>query len=248
MDNFMGHLKYLSTIEKIEGEVSRTIRTNHTRELKVVDTALDQILLGLNDFGSRKERPDNRLESARLFLGTRSWNSLRSAVQMLERGYYQQAMTLVRMAKENQLVALDAENHPQTLVALLCGKGRIDRFGKMAKRVSAKAKEVWDDDYGRLSSFGAHPRIESMQGLVSTDPSGDFTLQVGGHYDVIWVNVLLYDLLGELVFLFETTAKLTHSVESDWATRSLSLLDEVISLRRQTDEWAANQLGESTLF
>ena len=244
----MHNLRYLKTIEVNDERIASTIRTNHARKLEVVDATLDQILIGLNDFGSRKERPDYRLESVRLFLGTRSWNSLRSAVQVLERGYYQQAMTLVRMAKENQLVALDAENHPQTLAALLCGKGRIDSFGKMAKRVSAKAKEVWDDDYGRLSSFGAHPRIESMQGLVSTDPSGDFTLQVGGHYDVMWMNVLLYDLLGELVFLFETTAKLTHSVESDWASRSLSLLDEVISLRRQIDEWAANQLGESALF
>lgn len=110
---------HIRAIERIEDEVASTILANHARELAVVDDALNQIIIGFNDFSSRKGKPDNPLESARIFLAIRSFNSLRTARQTLERGYYQQAMTLVRMAMEDQLVAEDAETHTPTLDALL---------------------------------------------------------------------------------------------------------------------------------
>lgn len=118
---------YMETIERIEDEVAFTILANHARDLAVVDAALNQIIIGFNDFSSRKGNPDNRLESVRIFLAIRSFNSLRTARQTLERGYYQQAMTLVRMAMEDQLVAEDAEAYTPTLDALLDGNGKIGR-------------------------------------------------------------------------------------------------------------------------
>ena len=245
----MDDLSYLNRIEEIENEVASTIRMNHAREFEIVDAALDQTLLGLNEFGSRKERPDNRLESARLFLAVRSFNSLRIARQTLERGYYQQALTLVRMAMEDQLVAEDAENHPPTLTALLEGEGKIGKrdlaLQKMAERVSPKAREVWDANYGTVSKRAAHPRLESMQGLTATGPDGQTTLWPGSQYDEVEVRIVLYYVLRELALVFATVAKLTCSVGSDWANRSISTLDKVNSLWRQIDEWAAEQLGES---
>ena len=63
----------------------------------MVEAALDQALCGLSEFDAQKQKPDNRLESAMLFLATRSFNSIRTAMRVLELGYYQQAEALVRM-------------------------------------------------------------------------------------------------------------------------------------------------------
>ena len=240
---------YLLSIDKTDDQAASTIRARHGRELDAAEAALDDILRGLSDFGAQKRKPDNRIESARLFLATRSFNSLRTAIQVLERGYYQQAMALVRMAKEDQLVAQDIENNPPTLAALLDGKDKLGKgtltFGKMAERVSTKAKRVWDDDYGMLSEYGAHTRLKSLRELVTTDPNGQILLQAGGRYDEMWVNVVLYYALRELVQVFATVAKLTAFAGIDWAPGAMSTLAEVDSLWRRIDQRAREQLEES---
>ena len=114
--------RYMRVIELNEIDVATQIRMTHGRELEVVDAALGQILQGLDAFAYVKQRPDSRLGNAQMFLAVRSFNSLHTARQLLERGYYQQASTLVRMAMEDQLVAEDAETHPPTLDALLDAK------------------------------------------------------------------------------------------------------------------------------
>ena len=239
---------HIRAIERIEDEVASTILANHARELAVVDDALNQIIIGFNDFSSRKGKPDNPLESARIFLAIRSFNSLRTARQTLERGYYQQAMTLVRMAMEDQLVAEDAETHTPTLDALLDGKGKISRgnlaLTKMAERISPKAKEAWDSDYRFASEYAAHPRERSLRGLISTGPEGQINLQAGSHYDEVEVNAVLYYLLRELVLVMNTTAKLTAGAGSDWADRSTRLLRDVTCLCRQIDAWGRQKLED----
>ena len=241
--------RYLQGIDKTDRETAATIREIHAVEFKVVEAALDQILRGMNDFGSQKQKPDNRLESARLFLVTRSFNSIRTAIQLLERGYYQQAMTLVRMALEDQAVVLDAEQNSDILAGLLDGEATFrDKnltFRKMAERVSPKAKEVWDSDYGTLSEYGAHPRIASMRGLVTEGLDGEMVLRPGGYYDQVWVNMVLYYTLRQLSLVFETVAKVTVSAGVDWVTGAIPVLDEVNALWQKIDEWAGKQLEES---
>ena len=238
---------HLYELERIENEVASAIRADHARELAVVDDVLNQIIIGFNDFSSRKGKPDNRLESARIFLAIRSFNSLRTARQTLALGYYQQAMTLVRMAMEDQRVAEDAETHDLTLDAL-DGNGKIGRgdlaLTKMAARISPKAKEVWDSDYGYLSEYAAHPRGKSLRGLLSTGLDGQITLQVGSNYDVVNVNTVLYYLLRQLMLVCKHVAVLTDQAGSDWAARSKSTFDKVMSLWPQIDEWARVQLEE----
>ena len=240
--------RYLKSIDKTDGETAATIREIHAGEFKVVEAALEQILQGLSDFGSQKQKPDNRLESARLFLVTRSFNSIRTAMQMLESGYYQQAETLVRMVMEDQLVAHDIEIHPPTLTALLDGEGKIGRgnltYGNMAKRISGKAKEAWDNDYGALSRYGAHPRLGSMRALVTEGPDGEVVLRPGGHYDRIWANMVLCYTLRELVLVLETVAKITAFAGIDWVDSATPVFEEVMALWQRIDEWAGKQLAE----
>ena len=240
--------EYLMTVDKTDAETAAIIRERHAREINAVEAALDEILRGFSDFGSHRQKPDNRLESARLFLATRSFNSVRTALQVLERGYYQQAMALVRMAKEDQMVALDSESNPATLSALLDGNGKLGSgdlaLGKMAERVSAKTKQVWEDDYGLLSHYGAHPRRGSIEELVEIGSDGQVVLRAGSHYDEVWVNIALYYMLRELVQMFATVGKLTASAGVNWASGAVSTLEEVDILWRQIDRRAREELGE----
>lgn len=239
---------HLQELQRIENKVAAAIRANHARELAVVDDALNQIISGLNDFGSLKGKPDNPLESARLFLATRSFNSLRIAKQTLEYGYYQQAMTLVRMVMEDQLIANDAENHTPTLDALLYDNGKIGSgdlsLTKMAERISPKAKEAWDANYGHASKYAAHPRQLSLHSLTSIGPDDQITLQPGSHHDELEVKNVLYHLASQIVQVWATTAKLTHEVGSGWADSALPVFKEIMSLCQQIDEWAGEQLEE----
>ena len=240
---------YLLSIDKTGDETASTMRERHTRELRAGEAALDAIIRGLAEFGPENRPRDDDLESARLLLATRTFNSLRAAFQVLERGYYQQAMALVRMAMEDRLVSLDIEHYPPTLAALLDGDGKLGSkpnltFGKMAERVSYKTKEVWDDDYGILSEHGTHTRLNSLRGLVVVGPDGQQVIQPGGYYDETWVNVVLYYALRELVQVFATIAKVTAFAGIDWVTSAMPTLEEVDFLWRRIDERAREELGE----
>ena len=136
---------YSRIVQLLDEEAAADIRAHYYQELIVVDAALDQILGGLDDFGSIKGKPDSRLESARLFLATRSFNSLWTARQVLERGYFQQAMALIRMVMEDQLIADDIAIHPPTLDGLLDENKNIGSFASMADRLGPQGRAVWNE-------------------------------------------------------------------------------------------------------
>ena len=240
------NFKYIPKIKSVEDAVAFTMQANHARELAIVDAALDQILDGLGDFATLKQKPDERLEGARLFLATRSFNSLWTARQTLERGYFQQTLTLVRMAMEDNLVVDDAEIHPPTLDALLDDEGRIGRgqftLGRMAERLGPQGKIVWDEKYGMVSEYAAHPRAMSLCSLNSISSDGQPLLRPGSNYDEVYVNAALFLLSQEIVKVLKTVAQLTTPLRSDWAIRAMPAFKKVDSLWKEIDEQAATQL------
>ena len=225
-------------VRESEEVVASTVRANHAQEFRLVDDALDQVLRGLADFAYRKDEPDNALEDARLFLATRSFNSLWVARQTLERGYYQQALALIRMAMEDQMVARDAENYPLTLAALFEGKGKIGRgefaLDKMAERLSPEEKVGWQREYGEASAYATHPRPESMRSLLLVEPDGQKALLPGGvGYDKGMVDAILYYLLSELMNVLATLARVASSIGSEWGVGTVPVYEEIASLRKK---------------
>ena len=227
----------MRVIELNEKDVATQIRMNHRRELEVVDSALDQVLQGLDAFAYVKQRPDSRLEDAQMLLAVRSFNSLHTARQLLEVGYYQQASTLVRMTMEDQLVAEDAETHPPTLDALLDAKGSISSgdltYGKMAERISPESKKAWDEKYGDLSARAAHPRRLSLLTLTTVGR----TVRPGGHYDEVQVKVTFLYILEQLGQVLRTVGLLTANVESPWIEGARPALRDMTTLYREIVEW-----------
>ena len=235
--------RHMRVIELNENDVAFQIRMNHGRELEVVDAALDRILQGLDAFAYVKPRPDSRLEDAQMFLAVRSFNSLHIARQLLERGYYQQASALVRMAMEDQLVVEDAETHPPTLDALVddgdkgsFGRGSLT-YGKMAGRISPEAQKAWYEKYGDLSERAAHPRRLSLLALTTVRR----TVRPGGHYDEVQVKVTFLYLLEQLGQVLRTVGLLTANVESPWVEEARPALRDMTALYRELAEWFERQ-------
>ena len=230
-------------IQLQEGEAAASIHSQYSRELSIVDMALDQVLVGLHDFGAIKRKPDSSLESARLFLATRSFNSLWTARQILERGYFQQAMTLVRMAMEDQLIAGDIEIHPPTLNALLDRDKGIESFASMADRLGPQGREVWDSNYGMASEYAAHTRPRSLQSLNSVGPDGQSFLRPGGNYDEVYATATLFLLSQEIVKVMKIIGQLTVPLESDWVIRAMPAFEANDLLWKSLDEKFVAQLG-----
>ncbi len=212
---------YLLDLRQRDERTTSVIQEKHEDDLVLIEEALELLLHGWTEFASQKQRPDNRLESARLFLVTRSFNSLRMALPILEQGYYQQAMALTRMVMEDQLIAHDIEIHTSTLNTLLDGKGNLSK-PSMAKRISTEAKATWDSDYSTLSRYATHPEFTSLQWLNSNGPDGLPNLLPGSSYDREKFLVALYYLLGELVKVMETMAKVCNSAGIDWDANLVS--------------------------
>ena len=226
-------------IQQVEDHIASNIRTQYSMELDVVDAALDQVLAGLYDFASLKGSPEGGLESARLFLATRSFNSLWNARQVLERGYFQQAMTLIRMTMEDMLVATDITHHPPTLDALLGGK-RLCSFASMADRLGPEAREVWNKTYGMLSEYAAHPRTNSLRSLNSIRADGQLHLWPGGSDDKVYTEATLVFLSQRIHQVMATVAQITSPLGSDWVCRAMSEFQAIDALWKELEKKALN--------
>ena len=237
--------RHMRAIELNENDVASQMRMNHRREFEVIDAALDQILQGLDDFAYLKQRPDSRLEDAQMFLAVRSFNSLRIAREILERGYYQQASALIRMSMEDQLVAEDAESYPPTLDALNQDKGFLRRrdlkFDKMAERISPEFKKAWGEKYGDLSERAAHPRPQSLLALATVRR----TVRPGGHYDEHHLKVTFLYLLEQLGQVMRTVGILTANANSPWVEGARPALREMTNLYRETVDWFERHLQKN---
>lgn len=182
----------LEGIIKAETEVRAATFEKYGKEFKVIEAAIEFIIDQTNLFSYKTFEQLGALQAARIHLIVRSLNSVRIATVALALGYYQQALTLLRMVAEDQLVARDLIEHPPTLHALMNNPARIDKFSTMAERQSPEFKEHWKDYYGMLSAYGAHPRPESIFSLAAFSPTeGMHTVQPGPSYDEDWIEDLL---------------------------------------------------------
>lgn len=198
---------------------------------------------GFQELGSITPTETNRLEWAWRLLSNKAFNSLRCAYQLLQMGYYTQALTLVRSVMEDWLTALDCESHPQTLEALLYGEGKMPPFEDMAKRQGQPVYRLWrgmgpssEGTYGLLSTV-AHPRRRGL-GMLLDHEKGLFRL--GGQYDAdLFAFTCYYLVTGAFCFteILNRLVGLTNP-QSAWLQQLLALLDEASTWKRKMTSWA----------
>jgi hypothetical protein len=194
-------------------------REHYRREIELAYEAFEAVMDGLDRLDGQDRTVE---ESARLTSIVQAFNSLKTALDTLQRGYYQQSLGLTRMALESWIVGRDASSRLETAEALLYGKGRLDSFAVMAERVLGD-RRAWEANYGPLSEMGAHPRHASLA-MVSTDtPEGERLLVLGGFYNErLAAFALDRVLMGLMTMMGEVTF-----MEPMWGVDYKSVFDEV---------------------
>ncbi len=147
---------------QLEAKVKQTTARKHQKEISLIAELLNIYTDGFNLVTSFKRTEDNDVSYARLLLIARSFHSMRSAVLLILRGYYDSALTLLRTVTEDWLIGEDCEHYQPTLDALLYEKHRFGnrklelRYEDLAERIRAKdnVKDiVYQHDYRFQSKF-----------------------------------------------------------------------------------------------
>jgi hypothetical protein len=212
------------SLEETESDVIRKTSGMHQKELGIIESLLNAYLAGFAAIGSFTRTKGNDLQYAWFKLVTRSFNSTRCAYILLGRGYYTQALSLLRSVEEDWLIAKDCAKNSPTLDALLNDKGQLGKgdftFSKMAERQGIKP--LWNSDYGGLSLF-AHPRPLSLRVLV--DP-GTKALRLGASYDRVLFLYCCEVLIRDALRMTEYMVSLLDSQAVDWQRQTLPTIQE----------------------
>jgi len=211
-------------LKETESDVIRETSSKHQKELNTVQKLFNAYLTGFEVIGSFTRTKDNDLQYAWLKLTTRSFNSMRCAYILLERGYYTQVLSLLRSVDEDWLMAKDCEKNSPTLDALLYDKGQLGKgdltFSKMAGRQGIKP--LWDSGYGHLSLF-VHPRPLSLKVLV--DP-GTKTLRLGASYYRVLFLYCCEVLIRDALRMTEYLVSLLGSKAAEWQKQTWPIVQE----------------------
>ena len=174
----------MPSIEELEEVTRRRTLEQHESTLLRIGEFLGWYLESLSGVGSFTYTEETQKEYVWLFLLTRSYNSARWANEMLIKGYYSQALTLIRTVWENWLTCEDCEVSPETVQSITTPGGHVPPFRHMAQRLSPEDHALWyeyggEGTYGQLSTF-AHPRFRALAVLLEP---GTNTLRIGPDYD-----------------------------------------------------------------
>jgi len=170
---------------ELEAEVKSQTTSRHTEELAIIENLLDVFwagFVGMSSFADPGQ--GSRLDVAWMLLAVRSFDSLACAYDLLQRGYYGQAMALARSIDEDWLTSKDCAKSAETLAALLDDaenqQQRMPSYADMARRLDAPYnKKWWDSTYGWNSRF-AHARCLALRQLLHPAMIG---ARVGSYYD-----------------------------------------------------------------
>lgn len=191
--------------------------------IKGIEAILNVYLDGFRSAGAFQQTPDNSLEMVWRLLLAKSFNSLRLSYDLVQMGYYVQALSLIRMVDEDWLVCMDSFIRPETVESLLSDKGSWPKFGDMANRLPEKLKMAWkgvigesEGSYGFLSTF-VHPRNRSLASMINSE---DNRLRVGPDYDKGLFLVSSYYLVTAAIRMTEF---LGRTSDSTWVTSELAL-------------------------
>ena len=173
------------------------IRQKHGHETAVLNDALAQTAEALG----KAPQQDDDLNKAWMLLAVKNFQSLLSAMLLLDYGYYDQAQVMIRCSKECMLTAIHSATHPQTAKKILNGD-RVN-FTRMAKDVGSEYS--WQS-YSVLSTF-SHP--SGIRAQVRISPEGKQSLPVGmGSYNELRVVSVIYGIRHELLDLVNLTEQM----------------------------------------
>jgi hypothetical protein len=210
------------SLEKFESQVKKSTTTNKRAELNLIENLLNLYLRGFRVSHEFKTGEIKRIELAWLLLVVRSFNSLHCAYDLLQKGYYGQAVILIRSAEEDYLTCRHCEINQDTIEALLSGKIRVSKFEKMAKDISTEFHNKWKINYGQLSEI-AHPRWLAMYMTANWEEN---RINLGVNYIEKHFVATCHALLRSAIGMTEFLIKLLGSDAQQWQKEGLTAFQE----------------------
>lgn len=135
---------------------------NHPEIFELVQTMMNLYINGFNLI----ENPINKInDTDRVWLAliTRSFHSLICSIELVERGYYAQAMTLIRMVIEAYFLCGNCEKN-KTIINVLLHNKPHKRFDYRVLATNMGASDWYDNDYVFACCFShmSHITLEVM--------------------------------------------------------------------------------------
>ncbi|HCP59987.1 MAG TPA: hypothetical protein DIT43_00140 [Dehalococcoidia bacterium] len=147
----------LPNIIKLESLSQEETKRKHWREIELFAEILNVFTSGFSYMGSFEIKEDNETEYIWLLIVTRCFHSIRCSINLMLKGYYSQAMSLLRTGTEDWFICGTCHNNEKVRSCLLRGKWRTPKYSRLAKQMGAT--DVYKGDYAYQSKFTHSSRL-----------------------------------------------------------------------------------------
>ncbi len=221
-------------------------RRKHEQRLAVLESSLDIVIEGFNQFAKKSGTPQSDTERVRLMLTVRAFRAVHVALVVAQMAYYNQAILLARAAMEDLLMAEVADQHPPVLEALNIENGdNTPRFGRGELRIERLTdflpddfKSQWKEEYSNASKLGSHPSIDSLDTQLVLGEDGPPHLPLYGHQDEYLAAACFGFIAGRCRRLIHVLMLFVDE-ESDWKEKG-------VSAQSRIDKMVDSVFGELT--
>jgi hypothetical protein len=174
-------------LTKAEHEAQNITIKNHPEVFELVATMLNLYINGLNLIESLNDK-NSDTAWVWLFLITRSFHSMRCAVELMKKAYYAQAMSLIRMVTEAYLLCGNCKNNKTIIDAILHNipnkpDGKTT-FNYRELAIAMDSLVVYEKDYIFECQF-SHTSSLSLGIITTKTDSSNRELKLAPVYDEI---------------------------------------------------------------
>lgn len=167
------------SIVKQEAVTMGVTKQKHGREIEIFSGILNTFTTAFNNMGSFDVKEDNEAEYIWLLLSTRCLHSMRCSIDLMLKGYYSQAMSLLRTGIEDWFVCGNAKNNRVVRDCLLRSGKRLPSYSTLAEKM--EETRVYKSDYRFQSEF-AHSSRLSLRVLYNPKTN---EMRIGPVYDEV---------------------------------------------------------------
>lgn len=201
----------LRSIIKQESICKEATKRKHNREIEIFAGILNVFISGFNNIGSFEVKDDNEAEYIWLLLLTRSMHSIRCSIDLILKGYYSQAIALVRTVTEDSFICGNALSNKEMLDCLLHNGEEMPKYKKLAKKMGAL--KIYEDDYHYQSEF-SHSSKLSLRVLKNPNTN---EMRIAPIYDETLFLLCAELLMRAFLMIAEYMGRFLYYIEKDKA-------------------------------
>jgi len=220
----------MNTESNIVTQERKTIsitKQNHPKEIEIFAGMLNTFTNGFNIIGSFTLKDDNEAEYIWLLLSTRCLHSIKCAIDLTLKGYYSQAMSIIRTITEDWFICGNAKSNDVIRKCLLHDEERMPKYIDLAAQM--KATNIYEEDYRYQSKF-IHSSKLSLRVLI--DPKTNNMKIVPG-YDELLFLLCAESLMRVFLLMAEYLAFVLFYIDENeaksWNTQNIPNVNNVVN-------------------